>query len=171
MAVLDFNKGKVIGVHIRGSSFRSRRLYGHPIPLEAADLFVPIDHALEKGFEMMFLATDDTRHLLELKKRYGNRVRYYAETFRVDGDVDIAQTENVRENHGYYLRREVLRDVYTLAKCDALISGLSQVPLMARVQKYAWDSTYEFVRTIDKAVNKKANVLLEIKYKRELLKQ
>lgn len=171
MAALGIKKSKVVGVHIRGTTFRSRRLYGHSVPLEATDFFEPIDHALENGFEKIFLATDDTHHLLALRERYGNRVLFYADVFRSDDNVDVTQAWSARKNHGYYLGREVLRDVYTLSNCDALISGISQVPFMARVQKYAQNEAYEFVQTIDKGVNKKTHLLLELKYKRELMKQ
>ena len=89
----------------------------------------------EYAFQRIFLATDDVDTVNLFKKEFGEKLLTYADVTRSDGEVSVAFSEAGRMNHHYLLGQEVLRDMYTLAKCDGLIAGKSQVSICAYIQK------------------------------------
>lgn len=141
-----------LAIHFRGSDYKLN-VNGHPIALTIEDYFSYIDEALLKyNFEQIFLATDDKNAVSSLKNRYDN-VICYSDTFRTEGDVSVAFIENDRKHHKYRLGYEVLRDAYTLAACDGLIAGFSQVSIGARINKLSQNKEYQYIKIIDKGVN------------------
>ena len=48
---------------------------------------------------------------------------------------------------------EVLRDMYSMAECDGLVAGLSQVSYAARIQKKSMGSEYEDLVILNKGIN------------------
>ncbi len=131
--------GKILGVHFRGTDFR-RGYNNHPIP-------VRIEQEIEKarelfdraGYDKLFLATDEQAAVKRFREVFGDRVCVYEDTYRDEGtDESIAFSEDSRDRHHYYLAREVLRDQYTLTRCDGLVCGYSNVTFIARVMRRAW---------------------------------
>ena len=141
-----------LGVHYRGSTFFYKR-EGHPVPLFPKDYFDYIDFALKNGYKNVFLATDDARALAKFKKHYKDKVVYFKDVIRSETNQDFILEERTRENDGFLLGREVLRDMYALSICKGLVAGLSQVSFMARITKYSMDDKYDYIQIIDKGVN------------------
>lgn len=143
---------KTLGIHFRGTDFLKNDK-AHPIPVSVEDFIDFIDEAVESHkFEQIFLASDDKRAIDGLTKRYSNVV-YYKDTFRGEGTEGVHLTKNKRENHQYKLGYEVLRDAYTLASCDGLICGYSQVATGTRIIKESTGIKYEYFHLIDKGMN------------------
>ncbi len=143
---------KTIGVHYRNWT---ALLYGHPLPVKIQQVYQYLDIALENGFEQIFAATDDELALKRLKRRYGRRLKCYDDVIRSDDRSEVQFKQNDRQEDGYYLGKEVLRDMYTLASCDGLIAGLSQVSLFARIQRQAVKGDYDYIKIIDNGVYRK----------------
>jgi len=141
-----------LGVHYRGTTFFYKR-EGHPVPLYPKDYFEYIDFALKNGYKNVFLATDDARALANFQKRYKSKIIYFRDVVRSETNQDFILDERIRENDGFLLGREVLRDMYALSMCKGLIAGLSQVSFMARIAKYSMDDKYDYIHIIDKGVN------------------
>lgn len=146
-------EGLILGIHYRGTDFK-QNFDRHPIAINLKQLLEKTREAIAlKGFSYIFLATDDKNAIEEFEKEFGNKVLYYKDVFRGTSEVSVAFSECKREKHHYYLGLEVLRDMYTLAKCDGLIAGLSQVSNMARVNKKAWGETFAYEYILDKGIN------------------
>ena len=126
---------KTLGIHVRLTDFR-KNFYGHPTCVPAEQHIKLARSAMkEYGFQRIFLATDDVDTVKLFKKEFGEKLLTYSDVTRSDGEVSVAFSEAGRMNHHYLLGQEVLRDMYTLAKCDGLIAGKSQVSICAYIQK------------------------------------
>lgn len=151
---LDFKDKKIIGVHVRGTDFRSN-YNRHPVSITAEDCFSEIEKMLtENKYDKIFVATDDKRILNRFLARYGNKVCYYMDVVRNDRNRSVIFEEKNAEKNKYRLGLEVIRDMYTLAKCDALVAGISQVAVCAQINKLAMEEVYENITIIDKGINK-----------------
>lgn len=139
---------KTLGVHIRGGGM----LYGcyrHPKVPRIEEYIEAIKDTYGNGdYEKIFIATDDKRALKKLIAAFGKKILiYYEDVVRVEGEYDNYMINNDREFNNYLNGYEVLRDAYTLAACDGILSGLSQVSIAARVirmsemKKFADDIT------------------------------
>lgn len=143
---------KILGVHIRGTDYALQWL-NHP-NMVAVDEFVEvIDEVLTNHeYEYIFLATDDENRLNVLREKYGRRLIYYKDVARGERALNIAMEKNVRPMHHYLSGYEVLRDMYTLASCDSLICGLSQVSILSRIIRLASDKPYTYIKVLDKGI-------------------
>lgn len=149
---------RTLAIHYRGTDYKSNFNH-HPICLEPCDYFEIIDNLLEQElFDQIFIATDDLVALNQFVDKYGERIVYYNDTFRSSGSTSVIFEDNKAENAHYRAGLEVLRDAYTLAQCDALIAGVSQVSIGARILKKAKGEQYKHVTIIDKGINKNNRV-------------
>lgn len=144
---------KTLGVHVRQTDFK-KKLDGHPVCLDTQDFIRPAKELLEKhGYEQIFLATDSLEAVELFRKEFGSMLVYYEDVMRSDGDVGIHCLENERKNHHYLLGLEVLRDAYTLAACDSLLAGMSNVSFAAQYVKIAEGAEHEEVKILDHGLN------------------
>lgn len=143
---------KVLGVHFRGTDFR-RNYNGHPINLTIEDYLPEIEKLMKQGYDKIFLATDDSSALNRLQGIYGDKMVYYDDVIRSEDNETVMNSVSNRLNHHYMLGLEVLRNMYTLARCDGLVAGLSQVSIAARIQKKSYEKEYEDMIIIDKGIN------------------
>ena len=118
------------------------------------DFFSAIDEVLGKegGFDHIFLATDDNTRLEAFKARYGERLSYYEDVHRGEGTRLAILDALDRENTHYLDGLEALRDMYTLAACDGLIAGLSQISISARIRRLADHGPFEYMKILDKGL-------------------
>ena len=148
---------KVLGVHARGTDYRVG-YNNHPICVETKEYFEMIEKILnQEKYDYIFLATDDSNILGAFVKRYGDKVIYYNDVERAGGQVSVAFQKSNRNYHKYKLGLEVLRDAYTLAHCDSLIAGISQVNICARIIKRSMGQTYNSLNIIDKGIHRNNN--------------
>ena len=150
----DILKGKsTIGVHYRGTDFKLN-FNRHPVHATLPDYIKYVEDACENyKFEQIFLATDDSKALELFKNTFGSKLVYYIDVTRSDKNISVAFSNSDRDQHKYLLGLEVLRDMLTLARCDGLISGLSQVSICARITKVSYDKSYKYLKVIDKGIN------------------
>ena len=147
-----FMNRKVLGVHIRGTDFNAG-LEKHPIAVSVKDYFEHMECALQNGYDAVFVATDDKSILKACKEKYGDKILYYKDTYRSENGVALHMKKGERKDNQYYLGWELLRDMYTLASCEGLISGLSQVSFCTQILKYAKEEEYQLVKMLDKGIN------------------
>lgn len=127
---------------------------GHPIVPSLDEYVAAIREIYELGYDQIFLATDDQRALDRITDEFGNCVVYYSDATRVDGEYSTYCIDSTKEHHNYKCGLEVLLDVYTLARCNSLIAGLSHVSFAARVVKMAYGEVYEEMRLLDVGINR-----------------
>ena len=144
---------KIVGLHLRGTDF-GRNYKDHPKAVGIDQYTNMIDKAIKKhGFTKVFIATDDINMLKMVQDRYGEIITFYKDTFRSSGSKNILSIESDGASPKYKKGLEVLRDIYTLSKCDGLIAGLSHVSILARIMKKSSDKEYEFQRIISNGIN------------------
>ena len=154
--VLDGNK--TLGIHVRGTDFNVG-YYMHAKAVTVDQFFEAIDSIMDQnGFSSIFLATDESQTIEKFVEKYGDKVRYYSDTFRSEDGKAVHFSQDNRTHHKYYLGLEVLRDVMTLSYCDGLIAGLSNVSLAARIIKASRDENYEYLNIINNGFNTSGQV-------------
>ncbi len=136
---------KALAVHFRGTDYR-RHYNNHPV-------FVTIEQEVEKvrellatdKYDVIFLATDEQEAVGIFRGEFGDKVKYFEDTWRADGgDESVAYSHADRPHHNYLLGLEVLRDQYMLTRCDGLVCGVSNLTLSARMMRKAWyEKDYE----------------------------
>ena len=133
----------ILAVHIRGTDF-SVGLGSHPIIIKPEEYLETVKRVYAEGnYKKVFLATDDLNALELFKGEFKDKLLYYK------------------------LGLEVLRDIYTLANCDSIVCGLSQVSIAARYVNLAMGRKYREVVVIDHGVNKEKSSLEAVKYLKE----
>ncbi len=146
---------KVLGVHGRGGDMKLS-FQGHPLCVSGLEYAVAAERAMKEiDAELVFLATDDLEILDTFKTRFQNKLVYFQDVVRSPGRIHNAMIQVDRSQHHYKLGFEILRDVYTLAHCQGLITGLSTVNGMARVVKKSMDAEYEYQEIIDRGTHQK----------------
>ena len=155
---LEIQSNRVLGVHIRGTDFK-KEFNNHPVHLMAEDCFAVIDNLLlEKEYDKIFVATADQRLINQFLGKYGNRMCYYEDVFRNDKNKSVVFEKCMRKEHKYQLGLEVLRDMYTLAMCDGLVAGISQVAVCAQINKLAMGKKYKDLKIIDKGIYRNCRI-------------
>lgn len=157
LQMLEFGQGQVLGIHIRGTDYR-KKYNNHPIYITEEECFKIIQELLDKGqYNKLFIATDDQSILDKFINKYGKLLCYYSDVFRSSDMKSVAFHENDRDKHKYKLGLEVIRDMYTLSKCNGLIAGISQVAICAQINKMAREEHYKDIVIIDKGFYKNSH--------------
>lgn len=146
------SNGKVLAVHVRGTDFNVG-FANHPIAPSVEEYFEKAEELYINGnFDKVFLATDDENALNFFKEKFKNDLLYYDDVFRSKDNTGSHSSVSERPLHHYKLGLEVLRDVYTLANCDSLICGLSQVAFTARYINIALGNKFSEVVLINHGI-------------------
>ena len=80
------------------------------------------------------------------KSHFTDKLVYFTDVVRSDGNVGVHLMKNNEDNHHYQLGLEVLRDAMALASCDSLIAGKSKGGEASRLIK---DDKFKEVCIID----------------------
>lgn len=147
-----WDRKRVLGVHIRGTDYELNWT-NHPNMVTVDEYFHAIDEIMRMhSYEYIFLATDDKRRLTSLSQKYGSKLIYYKDVFRGDRDLCVTLEKNDRPLHHYLNGLEVIRDMYTLARCDSFVCGLSQISILAQTIRIAEDGSYRYLKVLDKGI-------------------
>lgn len=130
---------KTLAVHYRGTDF-NKGYNNHPVPVQVEQEMERVREFLDqKDYEQIFLATDESAVVKRFQEEFGELVKVYEDTFRDDGTGEsIAFSKSERVHHHYKLGLEVLRDQYTLTRCEGIVCGYSNITFIARVMRRAW---------------------------------
>lgn len=153
------NGKKTLGVHARGGDFRIG-YENHP-KFGGFAQHVSIARKLmeQNKYERVFLATDDEEAIQLFQKEFGEQLVYYSDVERAVGTVSAHVRKTDRPLDNYRKGLEVLRDAYTLAACDGIVSGYSNVATAARYIKLSNHETFDADETIDFGINRNGRVL------------
>ena len=142
-----------LAVHVRGTDFK-RNYNGHPVRIGAEEYLLEATRIFEGGhYDRIFLATDDLEAVGLFKDKFGDKLVCYEDVVRSKGNDTVMHSAIERENHHYRLGVEVLRDMYTLAGCEGLVAGLSQVSYAAQIQRKSTGKEYRDLTILDKGIN------------------
>lgn len=156
-------ENKILSIHYRGTDFK-KNYDRHPIVLQPEDYFRNIELEIERcGYKKIFIATDDLWALKKFKDRFGSMVTCYENTLRGEGEISVMYSDNERENNNFLKGYEVLRDVYTMATGDGIISGVSMVSIFARIFREARNEVFETNLFLDNGTNSNSNKWVTMK--------
>lgn len=147
-----YEEEKILGVHYRGTDFKQGYKH-HPQIVSLEDYITQIAALLKQsGYDGIFLATDDSEAQRRFEEVFQGKIRMH-EAYRGDSQRSVMFSEVDRPHHHFELGYEVLRDVWTLAKCDGLVSGMSQVSICARIMNRSFDKKFEDEVVFDNGLN------------------
>lgn len=150
---LGIREENTLAVHVRGTDFKNH-YNGHPIQVTISEYLQETSAVFKEGkYSQVFLATDDTDAVEAFQKEFDDKLVFYRDVVRSNGNDTVMHSHLARENHHYLLGLEVLRDMYTLAGCGGLIAGLSQVSYAARIQKKSEGKEYADLIILNKGIN------------------
>lgn len=157
MKMLMGNK-RILGVHHRGTDFK-RQYYDHPIYVSIEEKIEAVKRVCNE-YDGIFLATDDADAVLAMKKEFGDKLYYYEDVSRSPGDIGVHLLNKKEDDsdRGYRLGYEIIRDVYTLARCNALIAGRSKVTTVAQIVKLSQNESYEHLEILFNGIYSKGKV-------------
>lgn len=142
---------KALAVHFRGTDYR-RQYNNHPVFVTLEEQIETVHELMgKKGYEVVFLATDEQEAVETFRKEFGAALRVFEDTWRASGeDESVAYSHSNRKEHHYLLGLEVVRDQYMLTRCAGLVGGISNLTLSARMMRKAWyEKGYEDLVIID----------------------
>lgn len=156
-------KKKTLGLHVRGTDFHNN--YWNHATVVSVEQYIDAIYEAEKTFEyeQIFVATDEVDALEKLRVAFGDRVIFYEDVLRSNDRRAVHFLPANRENHQYLMGREVLRDMLTLAECDGLIAGISNVSISTQVAKLAQGKSYEYKNIINNGFNEYGQKYLYMK--------
>ena len=158
-----------LGVHIRGTDFK--KVYRHhPVFIETEDYYPFIEEALSgSNYKNIFLATDDDEILQSFIKHFKNiEIIYTKNTVRGNGVLGIHKMAAFNNAISPYREgQNALCDVYSLAACGGLISGVSHVSMFARIIKASKKEIFTYDKILDKGLHKKGINAVKEKFKEE----
>ena len=112
----------------------------------------------EKGYELIFLATDEEEAVAKFKETFGDKLRFFEDVKRGSEKDDSVAFSATEPGSRYRLGYEVIRDQYFLTRAEGLVCGISNLTVAARVLKKAWyDTGYEDLVVIEHGFNKNDN--------------
>ena len=151
------DNGRILGVHARGTDFNVG-FRDHPIVNLPEEFLRKTKEVFINGkYDKVFLATDDVNILRLFEKELGESLLFYKDVFRSDDHRGAHTIQSDQPLHYYRLGLEVLRDVYTLAGCDALVCGLSQVSFAARYVNIAIGKHFNEIVNLNNGIRVKAS--------------
>lgn len=159
---------RILGCHARGSD-GNWRLYGHPVPISPEEyLDAAYQCFAQEKYDQIFLATEDPLLLQQFIDKFGDSLIYYKDVLR-SAESPMALAAAGQENmYHYRMGYEVIRDAYTLARCDSLVGGSHNVPLAARIIKQASGEEYKICHIIDHGICYEKNFYTKAVYKKEI---
>lgn len=114
-----------LGVHIRGTDMKVAR--SHWAPPTHFQIGHTVDEALERSdFSHILVATEDSRALHFMLRRYGGRV-ITTDSIRTTEKRKLVHLSSSIPQYRYFLGLQVLRDAWLLASCAGFVSGHSNV--------------------------------------------
>lgn len=153
---------KLLGVHYRGTDFK-RQYNNHPVPLALENEINLVENVVrEKQYDYIFLATDEAEAVKAFRDKFGEKLLVYEDVYRaLEGDESVAYSHSDRYKHKYNLGLEVIRDAFTLMKCDGLLGGISNVTISAQLMRKAWSSPYSDVVIVNQGYNHNENAFAD----------
>ena len=120
---------KFMAVHYRGTDVQ-KTISGYPGIFKKASIqsyFSEIDHALDRGYDSIFVATDEENILNIFLEKYGGRVIFYPSKKSINGQA-IHKSENDRRQNG----EDVIVEVLVMSMASFLLYGCSNVPTVVK---------------------------------------
>ena len=119
----ELNNKKILGVHFRGTSYKTSR--GHILPATTSQMKKYVDQIIKKEkFDKIFICTEEQSYLEFFKKHY-SKILLYIDTYRSNKN-DAFKKYN-RKNHRFLLGDESIKEALILSRCKSLLFVRSNI--------------------------------------------
>ena len=144
---------RCLGVHVRGTDFLNN-YDKHPVLVSVDEYINKVRHLLENNcYDFVFVATDQESIKQKFINEFHEKVLYNDVLRSKNGDALHYGKRTKRLCGNYLLGKEVALDMYTLASCDGIVAGLSNVSTMARVIRLSRGIEYKDEIIISNGIN------------------
>lgn len=142
----------VLAVLCRGTDYTICKPKGHPVQPEIEDMLKEIKQVIaEKGYEYIYLATEDGEIDRTFRKEFPDKIlinkrTYYDDIFRQSQLQWIKDVHFERENDEYLKGLEYLSSLYIVSQCKALIAGNcggSQMAVFLNGGRYEYEHVFD----------------------------
>lgn len=125
--------GKMLAVHLRGTSYKTSA--NHPFPITIEQTLNLLDEILKKKkYSKIFLCTEDQTYFDLIKKEFKDKVIFLNDSYK--SLKDDAFEVYPRASHRYRLGRDILIEALLISKCNGFV--------------YSNTNVSEFVKFLDK---------------------
>ena len=119
----DIVDKKILGVHFRGTSYKTSR--GHIFPATIPQIKKYVDKVIaEENFDKIFICTEEKNYLDFFKREYKDKL-LYIDSFR--SDKNDAFLNYSRPNHRFLLGDESIKEALILSRCKSLLFVRSNI--------------------------------------------
>lgn len=119
-----FNKKRILGVHFRGTSYKTSP--GHPLPATKKQMFNLVNQILKKEkIDQIFLSTEEKNYLDFFIEKFPGKIIFLPSAYR--SNKNDAFVKYPRKKHRYKLGREILLESLLLSCSNYFIYTRSNV--------------------------------------------
>ena len=119
----NLNNKKILGIHFRGTSYKTSR--GHILPATTSQMKKYVDKIIKlEKFDKIFICTEEQNYLEFFKKHY-SKILLYINTYRSNKN-DAFKKYN-RINHRFLLGDESIKEALILSRCKSLLFVRSNI--------------------------------------------
>ena len=139
---------KILGVLVRGTDYVAMKPKGHGIPPTAEQAIAKASEIMtEKGFDSVYLATEDKNILAKFQAAFGEKL-LLPEADYLDYDYDarkyLSYVSSNRKNDKYLRGMEYLVSMMFLGKCNGLIGSYNNGTTAALLFSDGFEYLYVF---------------------------
>lgn len=118
-----FKKNKVLGLHLRGTTYKTAPKHPYPLPIKLALKSVN-EFILKYKYDKIFLITEEKKYLEIFKSYFGDKLIFYDSYRSLKNDAFEIYP---RKLHRYRLGRETFIETILLSKCDGIVFNTTNV--------------------------------------------
>jgi hypothetical protein len=128
-------KGKILGIHFRGTSYKSSP--GHPFPATTKQMINLTNRLIKKyKFKKIFLATEEESYLKVFKEEFKDKLIYLKDIYR--SNKNDAFKKYPRKNHRYKLGKDIILEMLLLSSSNYFVyveSNVSSAVMSLNINK------------------------------------
>lgn len=138
-------KERILGVLARGTDYTALKPYFHPVQPNLDQLAVAIDrYVKEYACEKIYVATEDSSLLEQLKEIYGERL-LFTDQKRVEKVTTYLNYNSGFVDRDPFLRGvEYLSSIYLLSKCNGIVAGRTSGTVGAVIMADSYEFCHVF---------------------------
>ena len=118
-----FKKNKVLGLHLRGTTYKNAPKHPYPLPIKLAIKYVN-EFMIKYKYDKIFLITEEKKYLEIFENYFGNKLIFFDSYRSLKNDAFEVYP---RKFHRYKLGKEILIETILLSKCDGIIFNTTNV--------------------------------------------
>jgi len=138
-------KGKVLGVLARGTDYAKLKPSKHPVQPSGEEILLKTKEVLaERGYDRVFLATEDSEILKLFREELGEKLIAADDGCLEYKDGFLSETQNTQTKTKKQINLDYLTNIFILSRCDAIVAGRTSGTVGAALLTEGWEYEYYF---------------------------